>query len=110
MDYPQGSAWKRQDQQTYTGWNIYLSKLPPGVQDYDFSGGSEACYHARTRSDAAAAIEYLKIKSREVNRLGASFGTSQQCHRRNYQRIGIYSPIGAPMRELWKHSGDNFQT
>jgi hypothetical protein len=69
--YPEPEVVKKQDAKAYSGRDLYLIPQDPAKPDFHFGSGDEFCSHARTRDDAAAGVEFLRIELAEFIRLGA---------------------------------------
>lgn len=73
--FPPPEVWKKQGREAYTGRDVYLNLQVPGKPEFAFGTGEEYCTHAKTRGDAAAGLEFLKMELDEFNRLGADAQT-----------------------------------
>lgn len=63
----ESDVWYRQDQQAYTGHDIFLIRQDEKKPSFQF-GGENGCWHAETAEDAAAGVEFLKIELEETKR------------------------------------------
>lgn len=68
---PTSKIQRAQTAETYTGRDVILTKQNPEKPEFLFGESEIRCERARWRDDAAASIEFLKIKIAELNRLRA---------------------------------------
>ena len=69
--FPPEDVWKKQGKEAYSGRDIYLIPQDPLKPDLSFGNGEEFCDRARTREDAAAGAQFLKIKLKEYEKYRA---------------------------------------
>lgn len=68
---PPPDVWKKQGKEAYTGRDLPLVPQIPEKPEWWFGSGNEYCDQAKTRGDAAAGVEFLKIQLSEYVRLDA---------------------------------------
>jgi hypothetical protein len=69
---PERDVWQKQGAAAYAGHDLFLKPQDAAKPVFEFAyGGDDICRFAKTREDAAAAIEFLKIEIAEITRLGA---------------------------------------
>ena len=68
---PPASVQRKQGKEAYTGRDLPLQKQNPQKPSWQFGHGDVYCTGAEWREDVEAAIEFLKLKLAEEQRLGA---------------------------------------
>lgn len=71
-EFPSEEVWKKQEKDAYSNRDIYLIPQDPKHPKFSYGTGEEYCHHARTREDAAAGAEFLKIQLLETEQFRAS--------------------------------------
>ncbi len=71
VEFPNNETWAKQGREAYSGRDLFLKVQDPAKPEYLFGFEDYFCDSARTRQDAAASIEFLKIELSETTRLGA---------------------------------------
>ncbi len=71
-EFPAEQIWKKQGREAYSNRDIYLIPQDPQKAVFSYGTQEEYCHHAKSREDAAAGVEFLKIQIKEIVRLRAS--------------------------------------
>ncbi len=69
--FPPEDVWKKQGKEAYSNRDIFLNPQDPKRPDFAYGTGEESCSHARSKEDAIAGLEFLKIQLAEVTRYKA---------------------------------------
>ncbi|MGH8761578.1 MAG: hypothetical protein ACREVW_19075, partial [Burkholderiales bacterium] len=76
QSFPERDVWQKQEAPAYADRAIFLNPQDPAKPEFLYASmGEHTCQYAKTREDAAAAVEFLKIVLAERIRLGE--GTQQ---------------------------------
>ena len=68
---PTPEVWKRQDASSYSDRNIQLIPQDPAKPSYLIGLDEEFCNHAKSKEDAAAGAQFLRIELEELVKYGA---------------------------------------
>jgi hypothetical protein len=68
---PPTDVWRKQGKEAYSGRDTPLQKQDPQKPSWQLGHGDVYCTGAEWREDVEAAIEFLKLKLAEEQRLGA---------------------------------------
>ena len=70
---PERSVWQKQGPEAYADHDVYLNPQDSAKPNFEYAYGHVSiCQYAKTREDAAAAIEFLRIELAEITSLRAS--------------------------------------